>query len=101
MFFRTVSRWMFCSLGLMCSTALAESSRSAAQKRSNISEFEPMQAAPKLPRFVLDACRTHTEGEACSVEFQRQKLARTCKKIPDHEELVCLPAGPPANHRSA
>ena len=83
MFFRTVSRWMFCSLGMMSSTALAESSR---------------PSAPKLPQFVLDACRNHTEGEACSVEFQGQKLAGTCRKIPDHQELACLPAGPPPNH---
>jgi hypothetical protein len=100
MFSGTFFSWIFCSLALTASTALAESPATAAQQKgSNVSEFEPLQAAPKLPQFVLDACRNHTEGEACSIEFQDQKLAGTCRKIPEHEQLACLPAGPPPNHR--
>ena len=105
MLFANLSNWMFgsislASLALTTSTALAEPTRTDAQQQgSNIHEFEPLQAPPQLPQSVLDACRDHAAGEACSVEFQGQKLAGTCRKIPDHEELACLPAGPPPGQR--
>jgi hypothetical protein len=100
MFSSTHSSWMFCALALTTSTAFAEApGRAARQTGPTVAELEPLQAPPQLPQFVLDACRNRTEGEACSVEFQGQKLSGSCRKIPDHEQLACLPAGPPPNHR--
>ena len=96
MFFGTFSRRMLCAFALTTSSALADFPRSAAhQQGSSVPEREPLQSAPKLPQAFLEACRSHTEGEACSVEFQTHKLSGTCRKAPGHDDLACLPAGPP------
>lgn len=99
MIFGRVSRWLFCALALAANTAFAEAPGGVPRPHPRGSESVALQEPPKVPQFVLDACLNHAEGEACALEFQGQKLSGTCKKIPDRQELACLPAGFPAQRR--
>jgi hypothetical protein len=56
---------------------------------------EPEQERPRPPQVALDACRNRSEGDSCSLEFRGQKLTGTCRKLPDGQDLACLPEGPP------
>ena len=50
----------------------------------------------KLPQAAFDACKSLSEGDACSVSFRGQTLTGTCRKGPNGEsELACVPAYPP------
>ncbi|HYQ40509.1 MAG TPA: hypothetical protein VER11_01030 [Polyangiaceae bacterium] len=54
---------------------------------------------PKPPREAFDACKSLTEGAACSVTFDGHGMTGICRKGPHGEsELACvpqLPHGPP------
>lgn len=48
------------------------------------------------PPAAFDACKSLSEGAACSVSFNGHTRTGTCRKGPsDGEALVCAPAHPP------
>ena len=59
----------------------------------------PVDAPPaphKPPQEAFDACKSHSEGDACSVSFNGHTMNGTCRKGPDGDAtLVCAPAHPP------
>ncbi|HYQ02929.1 MAG TPA: hypothetical protein VER96_29860 [Polyangiaceae bacterium] len=58
----------------------------------------PADARPprKPPQEAFDACKSLSEGDACSVSFRGQTMTGTCRKGPNGEsELACVPAYPP------
>ena len=66
----------------------------------------PVDAPPphKPPQEAFDACKSHSEGDACTVTFNGHTLNGTCRKGPNGEtDLACVPAhppGPPPNQNS-
>lgn len=71
----------------------------AARGTSNpVPPSHPVDAPPRHepPREAFDACKSLTEGAACSVTFRGQTMAGTCRKGPRGEsELACVPERPP------
>jgi len=61
----------------------------------------PADASPRHrpPQEAFDACKSLSEGAACSVTFQDRTMNGTCRKGPRGEsELACVPErapGPP------
>ncbi|MES1177310.1 MAG: hypothetical protein ABUL62_23510 [Myxococcales bacterium] len=50
----------------------------------------------KPPQEAFDACKSHSEGDACSVSFDGHTMTGTCRKGPNGEsDLACAPAHPP------
>lgn len=91
MFPTTLSLWIFSASFLASSSALADS---ASAPRSSF-VAEPLQERPRPPQAALDACSGKDEGDECTVEFRGQTLEGTCRQLPEEDDLVCLPAGPP------
>ena len=59
-------------------------------------------ARHRPPREAFDACKSRSEGAACSVTFDGHTMNGTCRKGPKGEsELVCAPAHPPGPPPSA
>jgi hypothetical protein len=71
----------------------------AAKGTSNpVPPSHPVDAPPphKPPQEAFDACKSLTEGAACSVSFRGQTMNGTCRKGPHGEsELACVPERPP------
>ena len=88
MFSRNLSVWLFCAFTLPASPLFAGPA-------SSLPPYDALQDRPKPPQFAVDACRNLSEGKACTVEFQGQTLAGTCKRLGNAEALACLPSGPP------
>lgn len=59
----------------------------------------PVDAPPpphEPPREAFDACKSLSEGAACSVSFNGRTMTGTCRKGPRGEsELACVPEHPP------
>lgn len=58
----------------------------------------PADAPPphKPLQEAFDACKSLSEGDACSVNFNGHSMTGTCRKGPQGEsELACVPAHPP------
>lgn len=64
-------------------------------RASSTDAAEPLQERPKPPQAAFDACRSHAEGDACSVDFGGRTISGTCRKPPDGGDLICFPSGPP------
>jgi hypothetical protein len=63
-----------------------------------VSPAQPVDAPPahKPPQEAFDACKSLSEGDACSVNFDGHTMSGTCRKGPHGEsELACVPARPP------
>jgi hypothetical protein len=58
----------------------------------------------KPPQEAFDACKSHSEGDACSVTEGGHTMTGTCRKGPNGEsDLACAPPhpqGPPPNQNS-
>ena len=107
-----------CYLGLLlalggCSVASAAdgpstSSQSALNAAATTTPPSyPVDAPPrgKPPQEAFDACKSHSEGDACSVTFDGHTMNGTCRKGPNGEtDLACAPPhpqGPPPNQNSS
>ena len=56
----------------------------------------PPEGGRKPPQAAFDACKSHAEGDACSVTFDGRTMNGTCRKGPNGEsDLACAPAHPP------
>ncbi len=86
------------------------SSKSALATSTATAPPVPVDDAPpppphKPPQEAFDACKSLSEGDACSVSFNGHTMNGTCRKGPNGEpELACAPAhppGPPPSHESA
>jgi hypothetical protein len=85
--------------------ALAESGDRASAQSAQAAATDlpspelPADAPPKSPQAAFDACKTASEGDACSVSFDGHTMTGTCRKGPsDEAELACVPdhpSGPP------
>jgi len=60
---------------------------------------QPADAPPpprKPPQDAFDACKSLSEGAACSVRFNGHSMTGTCRKGPHGEgDLACVPEHPP------
>jgi len=88
MFSRSLCTWLFCAFTLPASPVFAGPA-------SFLTPYDSLQDRPNPPQFAVDACRNLSEGDACTVEFQGQKLAGACKRIGSAAALACLPSGSP------
>lgn len=101
---KKLSSWFFSALTLTSSSALADSASAPDGPFVTEPLWEeavPLQERPKLPQAALDACSGKAEGDACSVEFRGQAIEGSCRKLPQEDELACLPAGPPPGRRGS
>ncbi|GAB2887881.1 hypothetical protein ACCI51_01625 [Microbulbifer echini] len=46
----------------------------------------------KPPQEAFDACNGMSEGDACKVETPRGTMEGTCRKPPQQEQMLCVPA---------
>ena len=73
---------------------------STAASQPAAADAPPAGSEPhKPPQAAFDACKSSSEGDACSVSFDGHTMSGTCRKGPNGEaELACVPAhrpGPP------
>jgi len=75
-------------------TTLAESAQT-----NPVPPSHPVDAPPpphKPPQEAFDACKSLSEGAACSASFNGRTMTGTCRKGPRGEsELACVPEHPP------
>jgi hypothetical protein len=79
-------------------TSPSRSSALAASTGTNPPSY-PVGDPPrhKPPQEAFDACKTHGEGDDCSVTFDGHTINGTCRKGPNGEpDLICEPARPPS-----